>query len=812
MKKKSEIKTPQTLLATGEHEEKPALPRKPGIIKGVGNPTVKVTGPGAKAAASLLLMLAMVGSLFAQPGIIAQPGTQASVFTNRLMTTIAGSGTTNRIYYTNAAVPFGAFGNTNAIHIRTNAGTGKWEWRTAWATLVATNDLNRPTGTWHAAASGAALYGYTRYEPRSPQTLPDAPSSATVTSFPIMVDTNGVVISPTNFFDANEESFPSGTFSGSGDDITSGTVAAEFVDAAITRDNEVPRVMSTNAIVVGNFEKPMITFDTWSSFQSTLQLDPYSTNAAAWVTNLAAQLFTNGIAAAVQPAIWIDDGWQAAARDGSGDLTWNTEVFPNLTNTIKEVHAKQCLVFLYTSHATNTCGGLPGSPTNVMYRDITKMLTWGADGVFIDTCQQLSVVNDDNFLAFNLAEAHRAVSDYNLAVYSTQGVVRPFYISTATGNGADSPGTQNITRSHFNYCQSLSWNWRQQGTGDHYKTWVNALDALEFFGRFTRPGFTPDMCRVYDAQNGAAGQKWEHEFSAHAMVSAQMRTGAGDTRVCTWTNAAYAGGYGEGYEIYQMTNVFLRYLSNADLLYIWRDNVRSPRIVWTNDLTQLWVKDLNNGGRAAWLVNLASTSYVATVRVQDLGVFGTLKYKNVFTNSDSSYFSSSFSTTVGSSNSLLYLITPDTRQTEREEARSWQEVTVTGTGVSIQTSASPMGTPWFAQDGIYQANANNFWQFTMEVPVWATSVQLRYLVLSDFAGDVAWTNTVGRYYWGPTGRASFGTYTAPGIVTSSGVASWYTNAFTMPETNSPKELIVTFGASSNTSPRRVVGGIHALFQ
>lgn len=185
----------KTIYSAGEKEKENQQPKKPGVIKtGSEKPKVKITGPGAKVVASVLLLLAMVGSLFAQPGIITQPGTQPSVFTNRLLTTLNGSGVTNRIYFTNAA---NVFGNTNAIHIRSNSTAQRWEWHTDWTTVVGTNTANRPTGTWRAAAIGAALYGQTRYDPRSPQTLPDAPASTAPNPSFVLVQEDGSITNNT---------------------------------------------------------------------------------------------------------------------------------------------------------------------------------------------------------------------------------------------------------------------------------------------------------------------------------------------------------------------------------------------------------------------------------------------------------------------------------------------------------------------------------------------------------------------------------------------------------------------------------------
>ena len=164
-----------------------------------GLPKIKVTGPGA---AVLLLISALwllpTGLQAASPGIIPVNGSVGPYYTNKLLVTLNGSGTTNELVLTNAT---GVFGNTNATFIRYIS--NKWEWHTNWTALLATNVFNRPTGDWKTVASGA-LYGSSRYTPRSVSTIPSSTPTNTATNIVVKVDTStGALITPTNFFAAN---------------------------------------------------------------------------------------------------------------------------------------------------------------------------------------------------------------------------------------------------------------------------------------------------------------------------------------------------------------------------------------------------------------------------------------------------------------------------------------------------------------------------------------------------------------------------------------------------------------------------------
>ncbi len=150
---------------------------------------------------ALLCILCGLPSAQAAPGIITISGTSSPYFTNRLLINLDSVTTTNTCLFTNANL---AFGPTNSIHIKTNTSLTRWEWRTDFTTAIATNDNNRPTGTWHRVSNGA-IYGSSRYEPRSPQTVSEAPSSTgAADELSVRVDSEGALKTGfSNFFDSN---------------------------------------------------------------------------------------------------------------------------------------------------------------------------------------------------------------------------------------------------------------------------------------------------------------------------------------------------------------------------------------------------------------------------------------------------------------------------------------------------------------------------------------------------------------------------------------------------------------------------------
>jgi hypothetical protein len=153
------------------------------------------TAPSAATTAALTILLLLCLVLPGAAQLIQPPvGGTAGYYPTRLLVNLAASETTNRLYYTNASL---AFGNTNSgqVNLKSNAVAGRWEWRSG-TTVLATNTQNRATGTWRENASGAALYGYSRYEPTATQ--------------PLRLNALGEVID-SNFWTVNAGSFPGGS-------------------------------------------------------------------------------------------------------------------------------------------------------------------------------------------------------------------------------------------------------------------------------------------------------------------------------------------------------------------------------------------------------------------------------------------------------------------------------------------------------------------------------------------------------------------------------------------------------------------------
>ncbi len=110
-----------------------------------------------------------------------------------------------------------------------------------------------------------------------------------------------------------------------------------------------------------------------------------------YITNLAATWLTNGMFAAGFQTVWLDDGWQAAGRDGSGNLTWNPSTMTNggIPILVATLHNWGYKVIIYSAYGpltARTCQGYPGTTDATMQQDLNLFATWNLDGICFDAC------------------------------------------------------------------------------------------------------------------------------------------------------------------------------------------------------------------------------------------------------------------------------------------------------------------------------------------------------------------------------------------------------------------------------------------
>lgn len=568
----------------------------------------------------------------------------------------------------------------------------------------------------------------------------------------------------------------------------------------------------TSGYTQSQWPVPQIMYDTWPVF-GAINRSAYWTNAQGWLTNAAGTLYSNGVAAKTEPWGVIDDGWQATNLWVNGNLIENSNIFPiGMREVIRRMNNMGSKAILYSAIATNTCVSLAGSPTNYLRQHVFNMFDLGAHGIFLDMCPGAPI--DRETLRAAIRIANLAMREWQALNYSTQGVVRPVFLEFVTGNGDITPGAQLLDSEFLTGANSLSWNWGDQA--QNYASVINqAKESLKYLGPFIKPGGPfPDAGRLYSSSYLGRASDWAYTLPFLAMTCQQVRMGMGNQQVGTWTNGVYSGsGAGEGYEHFEMTNIFVRFFT-TELMSIWKDPLCRPAtILRTNDLTEIMRRPLINGDTALLIYNRAATNYAQTINVNDFGGSSNQWYnlRDAMWGTNIGTFQNTFTRTVAATSTLFLRVVPFAHP--GEQTKSWIEVNVTGTGTIKQSTTSQIGdSRWSGgNEGLYQSAANQIFYFNLPTPWYATQAVVRLFCSSAYlTGAVAWTNNIDVYTYTYNNRLTQNG-TPVSVVVPAGQATWATMTISLTRTNTPKEIVVTCGVSTNSSARLIVGALHYTF-
>jgi hypothetical protein len=431
--------------------------------------------------------------------------------------------------------------------------------------------------------------------------------------------------------------------------------------AARATDSVQPPFMRLN-------KTPPIGFGAWGVFTTEFgSLSNWGTNSLRWLTNVIALVKEHPqLTAAGVDTLFIDDGWQHTSRDLNGDLTWRTNAFPiGIPAIVQLAHEAGLKLHLYTSIHTLTCMGLPGSGTNNIYRDVQKMMSWGVDGVMVDTCNTPVAGNEPLLEEFAFLTAS-AIRDFQAAAFATNAEARPFFVHMTTGNG---PGTlpQVITFQGLNFYDAIGVS-----TGYSDTTTIPALTTagknnLRLLKDWIKPGHFPMFSWFY---SGNVDSTWEmtritNVVNVGIMICGMGKLGIGD-RVAQWVPGGDdLGGYGPGPQWQRFTNYWLPIFGNKELIGLWKDPAVLPgKVVVTNAATELWVRKIGHeysNTNVIFLANSANTNFSFTLTTSQFGGQSNTIYalRDPWTQTTIATFANAISLSVPSSNGVLYTVFPD---------------------------------------------------------------------------------------------------------------------------------------------------------
>jgi alpha-galactosidase len=238
---------------------------------------------------------------------------------------------------------------------------------------------------------------------------------------------------------------------------------------------------------------PPMGWNSWNRFQKTID--------ERLIGETAEAIVASGMRDAGYRYVVIDDGWEAPARDASGDLVADPDRFPRGIAALAErVHALGLRFGIYTDAGTKTCGGLPGS-LGYEFRDARQFAAWGVDYVKIDWCHTDGLGPRALYAKWALALA---------------AARRPIVFSICEWG-----------RAHpWHWAPTIGHLWRT--TGDIQDRWDSLLAILERnagLHPYAGPDHwnDPDMLEV--GNGGMNDAEYRAHFSLWAMLAAPLMAG-----------------------------------------------------------------------------------------------------------------------------------------------------------------------------------------------------------------------------------------------------------------------------------------------
>lgn len=153
-------------------------------------------------------------------------------------------------------------------------------------------------------------------------------------------------------------------------------------------------------------------YNTWYQFRTAI--------TESEVVRQAELLVSSGLAAAGYNCVNLDDGWMAAQRGASGELTGDAAKFPRGMRWLADqVHALGLRFGLYTAIGTRTCQGLPASWEHYD-QDARTFAAWGVDFVKVDDCGGLPPGTSPQTLTEHFREFGACLRRHNPGVVYSQ--------------------------------------------------------------------------------------------------------------------------------------------------------------------------------------------------------------------------------------------------------------------------------------------------------------------------------------------------------------------------------------------------------
>jgi len=317
---------------------------------------------------------------------------------------------------------------------------------------------------------------------------------------------------------------------------------------------------------------PPMGWNSWNRFGCNVTED--------LVKSAADALVSSGMKDAGYEYVVIDDCWQVS-RDAAGNIVADAKAFPFGIKALADyVHSKGLKFGIYSDAGTMTCAKRPGSRGHE-YQDALQYAAWGVDYLKYDWCNTGTQNAEAAYSTMRdaLKTAGRPIV-FSLCEWGTS---KPWLWATDVGNLWRTTGDI-----------SDCWDCKKSQL-----SWTQILDLQVGLETYAGPGHwnDPDMLEV--GNGGMTSAEYRSHFSLWCMLAAPLMAGN---------------------DLKNMSPEIKEILTNKEVIAVDQDPLgMQGRRVRKNGDSEVWAKQMEDGGRAVVLLNRGASDAEISVSWEDLG-------------------------------------------------------------------------------------------------------------------------------------------------------------------------------------------------
>jgi alpha-galactosidase len=376
-----------------------------------------------------------------------------------------------------------------------------------------------------------------------------------------------------------------------------------------------------NGVSKGLALTPPMGWNTWNKFACNVSDE--------LVRGMADAVVKSGMKEAGYQYVVIDDCWQVA-RDANANIVVDPQRFPHGMKAVADyIHSRGLKFGIYSDAGSKTCAGRPGGLGHE-YQDAVMYASWGVDYLKYDWCN--TTTQDAKASYANIRQALDATGRPIVLSICEWGKAQPWLWGAEVGGNL----------------------WRT--TGDIQDHWggkhkwpdgsccsmgvVDILDAEADIYSYAGPGHwnDPDMLEV--GNGGMTTTEYRSHFSLWAILAAPLIAGN---------------------DLRNMSPEIHDILTNKEVIAVNQDPLgREGRRVWKDGDLEVWAKQMQDGSRAALLLNRGSSSQEITVTWEQVGYPGHLNatVRDLWAHRDLGKLAGRFSAPVESHGIVMVTVRP----------------------------------------------------------------------------------------------------------------------------------------------------------